>query len=331
MKTSFKYLVITLLFGLIACEDENVYKSSGSYIEYLSDKSIIAIRIYNQSTWILSSKLCDTCYIAPYMSYIPTISQLTLIKDSSFKYDEPTNFSIPCSDSKGNLFTASNNKLYKINNINDYSIFLETGDFHFNEFIFDKNDNIWLSGYNGIAFWNGVELKIYNSNNSELPSDITHGLAIDNAGTIWVALDFKGLLKIKSDNWEIIPNSEISGLKDISYLRNPIVDNDNNLWFNVFSPDINSNILTYDGLDWEYQFPDQSKYSNLNIDSKGTIWAIINHYDNDNFVSSTLFYYRNNDWINFDVSNIKSKILTVNSDDSKVFIGTVKGLYIKER
>jgi streptogramin lyase len=265
------------------------------------------------------------------MSHIPTIRQITLISDSGFEYDEPASVGIPCTDSKGNLYTSSGNKIYKLNNIKDYELIFETGDFHFNSFTFDSNDNIWFSGYNGIAFWNGLELKVYNTNNSELPSDITHGHAIDNAGNVWVTLDFIGLLQISEEEWEIIPNSSIPGLSNYSYLKSPIVDKDNNIWFSVFSPDTNSSILVYNGNEWIYQYPNQSGYGIINIDSQCTIWIINSEYENNSFKKSTLVYLQNDNWSNFDVSMIDKQILTVNANDKKVFIGTGEGLVIIDR
>jgi ligand-binding sensor domain-containing protein len=328
MKHPFKYLTILFVFGLFACEHE-VDKPPGSYLEYLSDKAIVSIQIFDQSTWILSVKQCDTCYVSPTMSFRPTISQLTLITDSSFGYDEPTDLVIPCQDSKGVLYTASYNKVYKINDINDYSLVLETGDFYFTRFSFDKNDHIWFSGYDGIAYWDGFELNIFNEGNSELPSHITHGLTIDDSGIVWVASDHSGLLRISQDNWKIIPNSEIPGLRFNSYLRNPIADSENMIWFEVFNTDTISNILTYDNIDWEYRFSEPSKYSRLNIDSKGTIWVINNYFNDSGFDRSTLHYYLNGEWISFDVSDIKSQILTINADESNVYIGTLNGLFLK--
>jgi len=62
-------------------------------------------------------------------------------------------------------------------------------------------------------------------------------------------------------------------------LRGPKIVVDNSVWFEVFSPDTTSNVLRLENGDWIYEFPDNTKYCNLNIDSKGTIWAINNHYD----------------------------------------------------
>lgn len=156
-------------------------------------------------------------------------------------------------------------------------------------------------------------------------------MAVDKSGIVWVSLDFKGLLKIEQGVWTIIPNSEIPGLSKYSYLRGPKIAIDNSVWFEVFSPDTTSNVLKLENGNWMYEFPDDTKYSRLNLDSKGTIWAINNHYDYSDYEYSTLKYYRNNSWINFDIGDINKKIITVNADDDQVYIGTIQGLIEKPK
>lgn len=331
MKTVFKYLSVILLCGLFACEKNDSPVKDKSYNDYLSDKAVISIGLFNNNSWILSTKICDTCYVSPYMSYRPMISQLTRISDSGFDYEEPTFVSGPVMDHRGNLYTASQNKLFKFNGIKDYQLILETNDFNFYSYAFDKNDNIWFSGYQGIGFWNQNELKVIKTTNSELPTNIIHGLTIDNLDNVWVTLDFKGLLKISGDKWEIIPNSEIPGLKTSSYLSDPIVDNKNNIWFHVFNSNTSSSILRFDGKEWQYEYPNQIGYGVVNVDSKGTIWVISDITENYSFKKSSLAYLQDNTWVNFDVSMIKSRITTVNSDDKKVYIGTADGLRVFEK
>lgn len=331
MKTAFKHFTVILLLGLFSCEKNDTQIKNKLYGDYLSDKAILSIGLFNNNSWILSTKICDTCYVAPFMSYRPMISQLTKIYDSGFVYEEPTIVSSPTMDHHGNLYTATKNKLFKLIGIGNYQLILETKDFNFYNYAFDKNDNIWFAGYNGIGFWNHQEFKVYNTSNSELPSNIIHGLTIDNYDNVWVALDFKGLLKISGVKWEILPNSEIPGLKTSSYLSNPIADNENNVWFHVFNSNTGSSILKFNGKDWNYEYPNQNGYGTINIDSKGTIWVINDEIENYSFKKSTLAYLKNSEWIKFDVSLIKSKITTINSDDKKFYIGTVEGLRVIEK
>ncbi len=325
------FAIFLSLLILSSCEnntDKPVYKS---YIDYLSDKSIESIHILGDDIWVLSSKVCDTCYVPPEMSSISMISQLTIINDTNFDFEEPISFTSQAVSHQGSLYVAAHNKIVKLNGINDSEIILETGDFDFYYFAFDNNNNIWLGGYNGIAFWNGSELKVYNTGNSELPSNITHGLAIDNTDNVWIALDYKGVLKIEGDKWEVISNIEIPGLKSTSNLRSPVIDNDNNVWFGVSNSDTTSNILKYDGEDWNYEYPNQSGAGIIKIDSNDTIWIITNESENYSYKRSTLTYLQNNEWISFDVSMIESYILTVNSDNEKVYVGTVRGLIVIEK
>lgn len=331
MKTFMKIWCIILLLGFLSCEKTEIPKTYKSSIDYLSDKAIFSIQLYDSNVWVSSAKVCNTCYVAPQNSRIPMVSQLTLINSKGFEYEEPSLVSTPTMDHQGNLYTSSRNKMYKLIDIKKYELVFETKDFNFFHFAFDKNDNIWLSGENGIAFWNGKELQIFNKSNSELPSNITHGLDIDTSDNVWVALDFAGLLKINGDKWEIIPNTEIPGLSAYSYLSNPIVDKENNIWFDVFKPNTASGFLKFNGKDWQYEKPNELSYGVLNIDSKGTIWAINSEYEINVFKKSTLTYLQNNEWVNFDVSKIKTKILTVNADDKKVYVGTTEGLIVIEK
>jgi len=329
MKTRITILMIIVIFGFISCEkDNNVYRNI-SYIDYLKDKTIVAINIVDDIKYIFTSKYCDTCYVAPDMSHIPTIEEWTVVKnDSIFENYAPNKFSgLPKSDNKGQLYLARANIIYKINDNGEYEELVNAGEYIFQSFTFDNNDNIWFYGdNNGIAFWNKSEFKIYNTQNSLLPTDRIHGLAVDKSGVVWISLDFKGLLKIEQGIWTVIPNSEIPGLSRYSYLRGPKIVIDNSVWFEVFSPDTTSNVLKFEKGNWIYEFPDDTKYCNIQIDSKGTIWAINNHYNYSEYKYSTLKYYKDNSWFDFDISGINSQILTVNADDKKIYIGTIRGL-----
>jgi ligand-binding sensor domain-containing protein len=333
MKTQIILLLISVLIGLASCKNDDSINKKESYLDYLKDKSIIAIHVQGDTKYIFTSRYCDTCYLAPYNSHLPTIEEWTVINDSTFKNYSPTDFSgLPISDNKGNLYIAKGNKIYKLNDSGEYEQLLSAGNYNFTSFTFDNENNIWLYGdNNGVAFWNKSEFKIYNTQNSPLPTDRIHGLAVDKSGVVWISLDFKGLLKIENDKWIVVSNSEIPGLTKYSYLRGPKAVAENSVWFEVFSSDTTSNILRVENESWIYEFPENTGYFNLNIDSKGTIWVISNHYDYSIYKYSTLKYYNNNSWFDFDVSDIDTQILTVNADDNKVYIGTINGLIEKPR
>lgn len=329
MKHILLLITIFILVGLASCEREN---SPVSYLDYLSDKTINGIHLIGDTVYVQTWRQCKECDVPSFMSYIPEIHEWTLIKGTTFKNYSLADFSgIPVKDNKGDLYIARGNTIYKLTD-KEYKPLLNTGNYTFNSFTFDNNNNIWFSSdINGIAFWNKSELKIYNAQNSQLPTNRIHGLAVDKSGTVWVSLDFKGLLKITNSNWQVIPNTEIPGLNRYSYLRGPKIVTANGVWFEVFSPDTTSNILKLENNNWIYEFPEAGVHSILNTDSQGTVWAISNRYENSKLKRSTLKYYRNNEWIDFNVSDITQHITTVNADESKVYIGTVKGLVVKTR
>ena len=97
---------------------------------------------------------------------ITVVRQLTMISDSSYVTEEATVFGTPVADSKGNLYVAGEHEVYKVNGVGDYSLFLDTEEFGIHGFAFDKDDRIWFSGYEGIAFWNKTELLVYTSRNN---------------------------------------------------------------------------------------------------------------------------------------------------------------------
>ena len=317
-----KYLTFILIFGLLSCEKNHNDINYESYSDYLSDKGVISIGLFNNNVWTLSYKHCDSCHRIPELNYPSPSFQLTKIYNGGFKYEEPSSVSGPKMDQHGNLYTATQNKLFKLVDIKNYQLILDTKEFNFLNYAFDKKDNIWFSGFNGIGFWNHQELKVFNRNNSILSSNSTHGLTIDNDGNVWVGID-GSILKISGDQWNIIPYSEIPGLKTSSYLSNPMVDRDNNIWFKAFNSNTGSNIIKFNGITWNYEYPNLIAYGNINIDSKGIPWII-----SENISKNAIAYFKNNEWIDFDVSRIEPTIKTVNADDKNVYIGTFKGLEI---
>ena len=342
-------MVFLLAVGLSSCEETDNFQKDLTYSEYLNDKSIHLIRIFNGDIWVSSTNVCDTCYVAPQNSRVPLTAQLIRINNSGFDYEEPTNVSAPVADNRGNLYVSGNlwqypyesrNKLFRVKAIGKYELVLETGDFYFDDFAFDRNNNIWFHGHEGIAFYNGSDLKVYDTSNSMLPTNINHGLAIGKDGIVWVALDHEGgLLKITGDKWEFIPYANIPG--NISYLSNPIVDNENNIWFRVSTlnrTDTKSDILRFDGRDWYYEYIGHGDYTRaMEIDSEGIIWVITfdMEYSHEGYPitkSSDITYYQDEAWTNFDIGDIRNtEIFTLNADSKRIYIGTGKGMKVIEK
>jgi hypothetical protein len=331
----FCYFSAACLFMLIiACEETDIKPSYKSVEDYLSDKYITRIFVNKEDLWITSHKECDTCYIPPYACHtgMSIIFQLTLIRDSSFFYEDP---SLPFgqfnTDSKGNLYAVYNNLILKITDLGKYDTLVEINDFQIRSFAFDKYDNIWMSGHQGICYWDGINTIIFNKNNSILPANITYGPAIDKNNNVWIALASEGILKITGNVWDFIAYSEIPGLGSNSHLLNPLVDNADNIWFNVSDADTNSSILKFDGSDWDYQYPDENAHGFLAIDSKKNIWVIKNNYENNvyfSYISTTLYYFKDNVWNNILLNNLETPVFTMNKTKDNIYLGMEKGLRI---
>jgi hypothetical protein len=326
------YFLFTCLFILsLACEKADITPYYKSVEDYLADKSITQIFVNKEDVWITSFKECDTCYIPPYACHtgMSLIYQLVLIRNSFFFYEDP---SLPFgqfnTDSKGFLYAAFNNLILKITDLGEYDTLVEIDDFQIRYFAFDNYNNLWMSGHQGICYWDGVNTMIYNEDNSDLTTNITHGLAIDKNNNVWITLDFEGILKITGNIWDFKAYSEIPGLCSNSYLLNPMVDNNNNIWFNVSGADTNSSILKFDGSDWDYQYPDENGDGLLKIDSEKNIWVINNNFENYKYLSTTLYYFKDSMWNTISLNDLESKVLTLDKMKDIIYIGTIRGLRI---
>lgn len=328
-------ILLTLLIPLmLSCAKEDLVGLSPSSSEYLKNKSITNIRIFNEDIWYISTRICDTCNVPDYSSHIPLINQLSRQRGNEFRFDESRAFTIPVADNKGVLYTSVENEILKINDIRNYTTIVKTGDFKFNQFVFDKNNHIWMSGNQGIAYWDGNKTTFFNTTNSKLGSEITHGIAVDRAGVIWVPMDMgKGLLRIIDRNWEIIPYEKIPGLSTGSYLSNPIVDKENRIWFTIFNPQppATSNAIYFDGQNWKTEFPDILPHGVLFVDSEGTVWRLNHILDTSSTIKFTLQFLNNDTWKHFDVSDVQHLILSVEADAPYVYLGTTTGLVVKKR
>lgn len=327
-----KYFLFAIIILFSACSKEDFMDMPSLSNEFLAQKSIYDIRIFNDEVWVRSERPCDTCNVPGHSSYIPVISQLGRIKGSDYRYDESKPLVIPVADNRGNLYTATKNEILKINDIKNYTSVLKTGDFEFTDFGFDKNNHIWMSGNKGIASWDGKKLTVYDTSNSDLTSNITHGMAVDGLGNIWITLDFKnGVLKISDGRWEIFGLDRIDGSTSNSYFSKPVVDKDNRVWFTVINSPYSTNVVNFDGKSWTTEFPQILRHGQLFADSQGKIWRLNHIIDTSSTMKFTLQYLAGESWINYDVSDISHLILSLDADMNNVYLGTADGLVVKRR
>jgi hypothetical protein len=121
MQTPLKLLLLSVLIMLFSCETNDFNDEEESYLDNLQGRAIIAIHIQDDTKYIFTSKFCDTCYVAPHMSHIPTINECTVIKNSIFEtFSIPQSFGLPASDSEGNLYIANSSNIFKLNDSGEY-------------------------------------------------------------------------------------------------------------------------------------------------------------------------------------------------------------------
>lgn len=329
MKTS--VYILLLFIGLFTCcKKQSSPKLPGSYLEYLDEKQILSITAAGNEVWVFSSTVCDTCTVPGYVSAVPLNYQLTKITGDDYKVDERPRVGKPVRDKNNNLYARGIDYkgIYRINDINDYSLVVETGDWGINDFVFDNNNHIWIWGTTGIGYWDGSRLEIYNSSTAGLPTNIIHGITVDANNIVWAPLDYagKGVLKIENGSRSIVPITSIPGLTANNYLAYPVADDAGNIWFRTDALP-SPKIVKYDGNNWT-TIPSDSNAYIIGKDQKGTVWQTRN---NSNIPSgpTSLYYLKNNEWQQLDTGDSKGYIYNVDVTDNNIFIGTSRGLLVR--
>ncbi len=118
---------------------------------------------------------------------------------------------------------------------------------------------------------NTPEWIIYNTSNSELPSNYINHIAIDDLNRKWISVPDYGLVKIENDNWTVY-NTSNSNIPS-NTLNTIGVDSDNNFW----AGGVVSFILAkFDGTSWNV-------WDNSNATVPGEIRTAL-EFDNQNHV-----------------------------------------------
>jgi ligand-binding sensor domain-containing protein len=135
---------------------------------------------------------------------------------------------------------------------------------------------------------NNPQWMIYNTSNSNLPSNWIRDVVIDNLNRKWISISQHGLLRIDGDNWTYFNtnNSEIPS----NNLHTINVDSENRFWgvsYGVFK------LGRFDGNEWSIwdnsntQIPEQNVKS-LVFDSQNHLWFLCG---NDNYFTGTNYIF----------------------------------------
>jgi ligand-binding sensor domain-containing protein len=113
------------------------------------------------------------------------------------------------------------------------------------------------------------KLIVFNTDNSDLPSNWIHCIAIDNSGNKWIGTD-DGLVKFDGINWTIY-NTENSGLP-YNEINTLLIESENRIWIGT-----GGGLVMFDGNNWivydksNSQIPDNYILI-VNSDNNGSIW-----------------------------------------------------------
>ena len=178
----------------------------------------------------------------------------------------------------------------------------------------DNNNSIWIGTYNnGLINFDGENWTVYDTLNSNIPSNYIIDLDIDKENRIWLGSpDVNGLIMYDLFQWNIYDST------NSDYPSKPVInielDTDGNKWITT-----EDEVIKYDGSSWIVENPDIPKRiyigpRSIQIDSNNELWLF--HSDlyhltengwkkhNQNFghifLSVTAFFIdgENNKWIN---------------------------------
>ncbi len=169
---------------------------------------------------------------------------------------------------------------------------------------------------------------IYNTSNSNLPSDNVRDIVVDQLNRKWISFSSGGILKIDSSSWTIY-NTSNSNIPSNSF--NTInADNESNFWGGYGS------LLTkFDGTDWSvYGIPDSMppghSISSIVFDGLNNVWFLKNI---NGSIGSThyLIEFRDDSlWathLSLQLGNGYRQLLY---NDQSIWIGDGEGLYLFE-
>ncbi len=149
-------------------------------------------------------------------------------------------------------------------------------------FFIQQNGNIAIATNYGISIFDGINnWTNYNTSNSNITTNITHGICEDSGGKIWVTGNFNGIIEFDGVNWYThINNGPWYAQFDLSHgLR---VDKYDNIWIGtkyLQSIGVITGLQKFDGVNtWEIYnsgvHPVNSNFiNNLEVDYDGNIYV----------------------------------------------------------
>ena len=255
-------------------------------------------------------------------------SSLTAVSDIAFD-NENNLFYYMKFDTAINKFNGANLTTIKIPGLSFYDLKIS----------FDKNNNLWIAGYQQLIGQNAYEFigdKWRNPWDSILVQPI-ESIFSDKNGNMWVTTQSfifgrtetvdENLGKFDGKEWNLL-NVKTPALPS-KYIYNIAIDLQNNKWIGT-----DNGLAVTDDINWEVYDTTNSimplnSVSYIAIDSNGTKWVGLTNWSRNNrsyHSSSALIKIKNNAWTMYDSTNSilpNSPILSIKIDkNGNKWIGT---------
>jgi ligand-binding sensor domain-containing protein len=147
-----------------------------------------------------------------------------------------------------------------------------------NTLMFDTKGDAWLGLDQGLAFYDGLNWKVYGTSDG-LPQGTIGAVLEDRNGTIWATINGVGVGHLEGNRWQVFTTAD--GLPaDFGAARALLEDQFGNIWTSSYS-----GFARYDRVSWRvYPFPEgSSEVAELVQADDGSLWAGANtgilHFD----------------------------------------------------
>ena len=158
---------------------------------------------------------------------------------------------------------------------------------------FDKNETLWLGTVgSGLIKLDGMNSTVYDTTNSDIPSNIVYSAKFDSKNIIWLATA-KGLASYDGVSWKVYNKENSDLVEDVIFALE--IDELDKIWFGLMS----KGLMSYDGIKFKSfflsskEFPSNSVYA---IDFDKNKSALIGTYKG-------LVTFDYNSWLLYDSTN----------------------------
>jgi ligand-binding sensor domain-containing protein len=151
---------------------------------------------------------------------------------------------------------------------------------------FDSKGNAWIGTFKqGLIKYNPQETVIFNSENSNLPSNsVIWDIAVDSKDNVWIGCE--GLIKYDGNKFTHFNTTNSPVPEDFVY--SIAIDSKDNIWFTScrFKE---GGFVKFDGTNWEIYTPDNSdlpvnSVKSITIDNYDNVWLALSEIVNNTYL-----------------------------------------------